>query len=371
MQRFPFFLLLSTVMLVAWGALAPRGAAVAHSVEGIDVDTAAAAPDTSVDVIAYFCKRDTTCYTYEHSRIKIKGGDTTVMSSVQEEFYVTVLDSTAQGYRMEFCPTSIVFPDATAGDSIDFSSMLTLLAKNMVGRKIVFTLSPEGKLEHIKNWKALRRELKDGFKHMIDSVFNRLPQLDTVFDRASVYDLVTAQYDSEEDVINSLSELSLLFSCHGLSFPLTADSTFVIDDDPDATMPQQVALNTGILGADDVDPFDEMGEYDYYIDLRTHTDLPPSMISLVLKSTMALLGDSEKGSAEVTKGFDDAVKGMKDLKCNGDGRSVISYSVNGWPKHIVETKQVEVTGTQDGKSLRESRIDLKSIDWSSRSWFNF
>ena len=370
MQRVPFFLLLSTAMLVAWGALAPRGA-VAHSVDVVDVDTAAAAPDTSVDVIAYFCKRDTTSYTYEHSRIKIKGADTTVVSSMQEDFYITVLDSTAQGYRMEFCPTSVDFPVATAGDSVDFSSMLTLMAKNMVGRKIVFTLSPEGKLEHIKNWKALRRELKDGFKHMIDSVFNRLPQLDTVFDRASVYDLVSAQYDSEEDVINSLSELSLLFSCHGLSFPLTADSTIVIDDDPDATMPQQVALNTGILGADDVDPFDEMGEYDYYIDLRTHTDLPPSMISLVLKSTMALLGDSEKGSAEVTKGFDDAVKGMKDLKCNGDGRSVISYSVNGWPKHIVETKQVEVTGTHDGKSLRESRIDLKSIDWSSRSWFNF
>ena len=81
-------MLLSSAMLVAWGTLTSRGAIAAPSpLPAVDMpaDTAVAAPDTSVDVIAYFCKRDTTSYTYEHSRIKIKGADTTVVSSMQED----------------------------------------------------------------------------------------------------------------------------------------------------------------------------------------------------------------------------------------------------------------------------------------------
>ena len=60
--------------------------------------------DSTISVIAYFCKNDSLVYDYWHVKNRIKEADTVTTVNVTTRFLVTVTDSTREGDEMVLVP---------------------------------------------------------------------------------------------------------------------------------------------------------------------------------------------------------------------------------------------------------------------------
>ena len=60
--------------------------------------------DSTINIIAYFCKNDTLEYVYHDYKAKVEKNDTTVKHHIVDQFQLIVRDSTANGYEIEVKP---------------------------------------------------------------------------------------------------------------------------------------------------------------------------------------------------------------------------------------------------------------------------
>ena len=71
--------------------------------------------DSTINVIAWFNKHDTATYWVNESSWDINGNDTVRTSSVAMKVRINVVDSTANGYKMDY--TFLEFPTDTQGEA--------------------------------------------------------------------------------------------------------------------------------------------------------------------------------------------------------------------------------------------------------------
>lgn len=71
--------------------------------------------DSTINVIAWFNKHDTVTYVVNESSWKLNGTDTVLTASYSMTARINVVDSTANGYKMDY--TFLEFPTDTLPDS--------------------------------------------------------------------------------------------------------------------------------------------------------------------------------------------------------------------------------------------------------------
>ena len=301
--------------------------------------------DSTINVISYFCKNDTMDYRMESVKQKIQGNDTTLRHYIKEDFRLIVRDSTSNGYKLEY---SSLGNYEMEGDEVDVVSKAAFekLAELSSRQHVIFTIDELGNLQHIENWRDIKKTMQDGIQILCDSLYANNPMLDSVMPRNRFETSLNLQYSTEQSLWNAYEELQLLFGIHGKAFTIGRHET-----KDDSGYPSVTNLVVSYGSYDDEDQI----EGDYYIAAKTTQTIPAEdVVTLVKGQLSGLLSD-------------EAVKTMQEVDLKNqleDAQSTLleAYFLffNGWPCDMTKQNVMKMNGAE--------HITTKHIEWLSRHW---
>ena len=336
MKRICFFICLACLAMTAWSQ-----SLMLNQEE----------PEDVIEVVGYFSKNDTVTYRQTHSKYKIQGNDTTVSESYVEEFMIVVTDSTSDGYKMKYIPLNFTLHDA------DTVTSLMAKATSQLMQSVVceFTTDEFGLLKSITNWREIRDQLKKGVKVTCDTLYNTIPDLDSIMPRKSLENLLLMQFSTEEGIRDSYEELENLFGLHGSSFDLVDKEI----DTEEQGYPQHISARVGYTPIED-----EENDYDgdYAIFTQSTTTIPvEDVMDLGFGALSMIMSDMANESLEAVR--DQIVDSLKIAKPNGAEVIVKQYNgffMNGWPKDYYAEEAIDLGFVQ--------KIEARHIEWISRNW---
>ena len=336
MKRICFFICLACLVMTAWSQ-----SLMLNQEE----------PEDVIEVVGYLSKNDTVTYRQTHSKYKIQGNDTTVSESYVEEFMIVVTDSTSDGYKMKYIPLNFTLHDA------DTVTSLMAKATSQLMQSVVceFTTDEFGLLKSITNWREIRDQLKKGVKVTCDTLYNTIPDLDSIMPRKSLENLLLMQFSTEEGIRDSYEELENLFGLHGSSFDLVDKEI----DTEEQGYPQHISTRVGYTPIED-----EENDYDgdYAIFTQSTTTIPvEDVMDLGFGALSMIMSDMANESLEAVR--DQIVDSLKIAKPNGAEVIVKQYNgffMNGWPKDYYAEEAIDLGFVQ--------KIEARHIEWISRNW---
>lgn len=301
--------------------------------------------DSTINVISYFCKNDTMDYRIEELEQKINGNDTTLNHYIREDFRLIVRDSTSNGYKLEY---SSLGNYEMEGDEVEFwnKTVLEKVAELSSKQHVIFTIDELGNLQHIENWRDIKKTMQEGIKILCDSLYANNPKLDSVMPRNRLEMSLNQQYSTEQNLWSAYEELQLLFGIHGKAFTIGRHET-----KDDSGYPSVTNLVVSYGSYDDEDQI----EGDYYIAGKTTQTIPAEDVETLAKGRLfGLLSD-------------EAVKVMQevDIKSQLEDAQITILEAyflffNGWPCDMTKQNVMKMNGAE--------HITTKHIEWLSRHW---
>lgn len=177
--------------------------------------------DSTVSVVAYFSKNDTLVYWIDNSRWKFTPTDTVQTGLVSAKVRLTVVDSTATGYKMDYTFLEIKSDSVENSALSKFQNAVTeKLAQKMVGNTISFETDEFGAITKINDLDKVKQQAKTLFSEGIDEMF-KVPEIAKLKEETNI-DLkaMAKKIDTDKLVDSYLEELKLLFAYHGLAFAI-------------------------------------------------------------------------------------------------------------------------------------------------------
>lgn len=305
----------------------------------------ASSADSLVNVVAYFCKNDTMGYNFQHVKMKVVDNDTTVNYYTGSEFRLIVRDSTSRGYRIELQPISNHFEDPT--DSV-MTEMIEKLVNSLGDVPLIFTTDEYGTVQHAENWREVRDFSRKAIKSILDSVYTRRPEMETSIARQRLEASLNMRVASEQAVLNSYEELSILFGLHGKAFNIGKVET---DGTSGGGYPEHVTTVASYGKSSEDNGFDE----DYYVNCLSEISIPAKDVSNLLMDQINLMSEykmTEKEQQDMKSSLNEDAK-VSQLES-------FDYFFNGWPCDM------ELRKITDLKNVRH--IEIYRIQWTSRVW---
>lgn len=316
--------------------------------------------DTTINVVAYFSKGDTMKYTLTTQKFKVENKDTTWKANYDEDFCITVLDSTAKGYRMELQYLDFDFSQ-TPNSKFNFENELTKeSALASKGMKIIFNTDELGQVTKIENWTKVRDQLYNIFDKAIDNIYSfktftkeQRDSFNKILPIDKIKSITHMSINSEEAILKSIEELGLLFSNHGYSFAIGEKK----EDSKQDNISHTITTTAGYTKIEDKD---NDTEDDYLvINQRTSTTSIQNAIALAGVTDIVNLTFGDQYKDIIKDNFNSS---LKDLKGNLVVKKIDSseYWYNGWVKSILNATETTF--------LNEKNIELKAIEWSYYSF---
>lgn len=277
--------------------------------------------DSTVQVVAFWDKNEKQSYTVTTDKFKIKGTDTTSREVIKYDLDITVLDSTAKFYTVEW-----FYKNYQVETNNEFTRKAAAISKDM---KVIIKTDELGSFAEVVNWKEVRDYTKKSINTLRKDVKN-VPGMDQIMDRI---EQAFSSKEAIESVIIADIHQFLLF--HGVRYELGKPLEGKI----------KVA---NVMGAKDFDSdlsvyLDEIdSEDDNYI-MRASQVVDEEQLIDATVNYLASMMDKKKG--KVIKRED--IKGLKHEMLTG---SRIHNS--GWVIYSVQTKTV----TSDNLTNVEERV---------------
>lgn len=279
--------------------------------------------DSTINVIAWFNKHDTATYWVNESSWDINGNDTVRTSSVAMKVRINVVDSTANGYKMDY--TFLEFPTDTLPDSASTidrfqNQMISKLGRKIVGTTVHFETDEFGRITKYNNLSQIRKQAKSLFKEALND-FSKLPEIQGLKEIGFDIKDYTKDFDIDKMVDGYLEELNMLFMYHGLAMQLGETTEH---EDATDTQYENTTYSSASIDVDD----------DSYSIVYDVTSILPrnelkDMVGGIVESF-----SNDSITADFTTNFDDQV--------NVDGTYEeylkTDYLVNGWPYSLVKQK---------------------------------
>ncbi len=304
--------------------------------------------DSTINIIAYFCKNDTLEYVYHDYKAKVVGNDTIVKHHIIEEFQLIVRDSTINGYEIEAIPlkTEVLF----FNDSL-MTGITQALQDKMGDMSIIFTTDELGNIQHIKNWKEIKDFSRRVLKAFCDSLYSCQPQLSEIIPRTRFETQMNMQLISEKTYIENSDDLQLLFSMHGKCVNIGKTDS---DDTDEYGYQQHTTLIAGYEKTDKETGFED----DFFVEAIIKKNIPKDdMKQYVINAINMTMADTyaNKANEEMDKlEYQDAtVTSHEDYE----------YFYNGWPCDMEHTNVIEMMGIKI--------IETHRAVWTSRIWGTF
>ncbi|KXB47643.1 hypothetical protein HMPREF1870_00647 [Bacteroidales bacterium KA00344] len=301
-------------------------------------------PDTTINIVAFFCNHDTTTYTYESRKWKVNAGDTTEVHRLTEKFQLVVTDSTPDGYKLVYIPLSFEYNDtAKSTDKLMYEALWNL-TRNL---RPEFLMDEMGQLTHLTNWREIRDAMKKGNKMMLDSLYAKSPELDSVMPRQRMESVLALKFINEAGVMDAYEEVKTLFDLHGRQVKI---GTTEVDDS--TSFPSHTKLWASYEAVEDPD---EDYEGDYAIQSNTVTTLSGEEAAALIGNVFNVLATGEV-AGKLQQLMVDSLKTQMTVTNLED----YHYFFNGWPKLMRKQKIIEI---KDHKNVDES-----SIEWADYIW---
>lgn len=327
--------ILVTFVMTSWGL----------SVKGQVTTAQQEIQDSTLNVIAYFCKNDTLGYHYEDYKAKIYGNDTIVEHYHQNDFLLTVRDSTSEGYEIECIPQEALFD---FGKDTLMTNLMQSLYDRMGDMHVIFTIDEYGSLKHIKNWLEIKKFVRQVAKNYCDTLYSRRPEINDVLPRVRLETRVNLLFDNEKDYMANDDEMQLLFGCFGKSLKLGKSE---MDDRSDQGFPEHIEAVAGYGKSSEEQGFDD----DYFIRVMTTTNIPKEEVRAYVSNYVGMYM-SDKVADKVhqkleEQDYTDALVTVGET---------YDFFYNGWPADVEHVKSTEVNGVKD--------VEIKTVSWTKRTW---
>ena len=342
-----------------------------------EVQSDTIAPD-SIPVVAYFCKRDTMNYRYtvtqrvEQSHpstplsSSVNGGiaavtptdiptDTVYKSAFVLDFMLCITDSTPDGYRMEYVATDFFKEDTI---SVDIKALMhQRVFERIKGKKIIFQLSQVGELLQLVNWQDVRDPVIQGIFTAYNEIYPKVPGLEQILPKGQLMGLVSQSYQTEDGLKEWFKELLLLFNSHGRIFPLRTEWE---SEGSDTEFPSSSIAVSGLEKTGDDGNKEPEFDDDYYVMAETETRLKGQDIAAFYRSKGGPLGEGNALSKAIEELHASDIAEKELVVTDG---FYIHYFFNGWP-NAMESRNEETIGNT-------KVVEDRSVDWLSRSWYNY
>lgn len=301
--------------------------------------------DTTLDVIGWFCKRDTVTYWIQESDWKLNNGDTIQTAGVSTKVMVTVADSTETGYKMDYTFLDVRGDSLADSELGDFQNkIVTLLGKKIIGTTISFETNEYGQIVKFDNLGKIKKQAKTLFKEAVKEM-DKLPWVKGLKEMGFDLTAYTKGIDSDLLVEGYIEELKLLFMCHGNVYDL-GETT----EKEDATETQYANETYSCVKIDD--------DKCYSILTDVVSTIPQSDLKAMVLGIVDNINDPDIKN-NFNSNFDTAVN----VDCTVDSYFKIAFLPNGWPYEVV--KQETTMIGENGK------VKQKYIYLDSYSFYNY
>lgn len=306
--------------------------------------------DDDINVIGFFCKNDTMTYNSHDFKLDIQGTDTIVKHDIEEEFMITVVDSTENGYTMKLELLSCDIRTVPAPFTVETMNKLKELSK---ATPCIFHTNELGVVETIVNWRDIRDMMKKAIPMLCDEMY-KTEGLDSIIPRRQFENMLTSQFATENVIRQGYDELSMLFGVHGQAFK----NDIVEVDDVNNGFPSHTTINAFFTPQEEETDM----EGDYKIVAKTVTTIPfKDAYEIGINTLGTMLSDDASDAIDDVS--DDILKEMGDKDIVITLGEQYSNFDTGWPKECIKTKITDAG--------IKHKIEATIITWLSRSWYNF
>jgi hypothetical protein len=160
--------------------------------------------DSTVQVIAYWSKNETQSYKFDHTKFRIKGNDTTTAGNTSYKVDVTVLDSTASSYTIQW-----KYRDYTIENKKN-DATIAALAKIYDGLTVKFKTDELGTFTELLNWEDIK---KHNYKAL--ELFKK--ELNPTLSQTVTKTLLDKYSTKEAIMAYSLKDISLFHGFFGIA----------------------------------------------------------------------------------------------------------------------------------------------------------
>ena len=302
--------------------------------------------DSTINVIAWFNKNDTTEYTYTKEVMTIQGTDTTRTNEIEHKFRVTVADSTAEGYRLSY--ETLSWKADNEMDSL--KAGFQFFAEG--DEPVVFTTNEYGQIQHMENWREVRKRALPGLLTFLDVMYKQRPGLDSIMPKRNFTSLIRLGLNSEDEVVQLFPNMKTLMELHGKSFNIGLTHK----DSPDKGCGYPIEVTTLVTyeGNDSADS----GSYDgdYLIRNSGAITFQPDDVKEIASSILGVLM-SEDFANKADSAINDSLNVPLEMRVLSD----YHYFYSGWPKLIRKQTIANLEGVM-------TKVTTETIEWERYRW---
>ncbi len=282
--------------------------------------------DSTVQVIAYWSKGEKQIYDLEKTKYKIKGTDTTKTNVINCRVAVTVLDSTANSYTIEwkylYCKSS---------ENNELYQKLNDLSKDV---KFIYKISELGDFAELLNWEEISAFYREVFKKISKEISAEKPELEQL-----IKNLENSFCSREYIESAAIKDIQQFHFFHGIKVKLGEEITNKI--------PIPFPLTGAEIDTDLTLFLDEIIEEEdnYIIRCRQIFD------NEALKKVMSEYAASLTKSMGTKKDFEFS----KDMKLSGDVNTSALIHDSGW---LVYGFNITTISVDDVKTVEGNTIEI-------------
>jgi hypothetical protein len=281
--------------------------------------------DSTVQVIGFWNKNEKQSYAVSLEKYKIKGIDTTEYEYFKYDVDITVLDSTADSYTIEW-----FYRNFDVQSDNKFTQSLTALSEAL---KVKIKTDELGAIEEVLNWQEVSEYIKKGTREL-KKEFKDIPKIDEIVNQ------VETMFTSKQAIESAgIADAQQFYTFHGAKYKL-------------AEVLEGTLKVPNLFGSE---PFDS--DFTVYLD-----EINPDDNNYIMRSTQVV--NSEQ-LTETT--FQYLVNQSKLLGVKAPDRSDIPQLANetytasrihgsGWVIYSILTKKVNA---EDVTKIEERIIEIK------------
>jgi len=163
--------------------------------------------DSTVKTIAYWDKNEKQEYSITADKFKLKGADTISRENIKYEIQITVLDSTANSYTIEW-----FYKNFSINTDNAFKKKIASITQDM---KVVFKTDEVGGFVEVVNWK----EVRDYIKKMTDGIKNEFSDKPEM---VKIINHIAATFSTKESIESvSTKDIRQFHTFHGSQYKLS------------------------------------------------------------------------------------------------------------------------------------------------------
>ena len=160
--------------------------------------------DSTVQIIGYWDKNETQSYSVVSEKYKIKEGDTLSRETTKYTVDITIVDSTADSYLIEW-----QYKDYEINSENALMKKIASYAKDM---KVLIRTDEMGSFEEVVNWKELRDYMFEVFD-VLKPELSEIPNMDQFIDQ------MKGMYATKEAIeAGVVQEIHQFYSFHGAKY---------------------------------------------------------------------------------------------------------------------------------------------------------